>query len=423
MKFLSKKSIGVDISDDTIEVVELVKYGGIIKILNQGRVTIGPGIVEHGRIKDEKSLSESIKRVFKKASLDPIEDKKIFFAIADSNVYEHIFNVESKMVGKNEIEDLISQEVEKFIPVKENDLMVDYRILGKKSGRADIMLTAIERAVILEWDSFFKSLDIEIEDIDVESSAIFRGLFAKPVKSLVAIVDIGANSTNVSVFDSRGLRYSHVINMAGDKFTADLASQMKIDPKKADSIKTKVGLGGKSKDILQASIAPLANNLLALLGYFEKKHGQKIKNILLVGGSSKIKGLPAYLADYLKVEVSLGQSIVSPGDKTFKYIEAIGLALRPVRSSKLIYGLSFDDIKRSNKSKKRKKAPAKKITTSQPNTETSVDRSSVNNKLLFQKIALTGIIVIGIILIALSFMYREYDRNNRTEAVAIQINI
>ena len=57
---LTKRSIGIDIADRTIEVVELEKSGLRVKIKNLSRVSLSPGIVEKGQIKDEKLLSEAI---------------------------------------------------------------------------------------------------------------------------------------------------------------------------------------------------------------------------------------------------------------------------------------------------------------------------------------------------------------------------
>ena len=61
MSLIYKTTFGLDVSDASIEALELKKSFGKIKILSYGRVKLNPGIVENGEIlkKDEVQFGEA----------------------------------------------------------------------------------------------------------------------------------------------------------------------------------------------------------------------------------------------------------------------------------------------------------------------------------------------------------------------------
>lgn len=67
------KSFGLDISDDSIKFIKLIKKGNEIKIKSFGEKKIPEGIVEFGEIKDEEKIKEilsTFKKEYKLKSFD-----------------------------------------------------------------------------------------------------------------------------------------------------------------------------------------------------------------------------------------------------------------------------------------------------------------------------------------------------------------
>jgi len=305
INIFSKKSVGLDIADHTIEAVELIKKGAKVEISSLGRVLLEPGIIERGRIKDEKKLLEAVKRSLANAKPKPIVKKEIIFGLPESQVYTHIF--ELKPHNKKERQALILEQAYKNIPLKKEDLLFSYKVLKETKENIEILLVATSREVVLEWQQFFQKLGLEVEVFDIESLATFRGLFSKPSKEPVCVVDIGAASTNIAIFDRKGLRYSRSINIAGNVFTQEIAKAMKIDSEKAEKQKIKIGLTNKNNQIfpiLIKALEPLSREIKTLLNYLQEKTGEKVKEIILVGGSSKLKGIN----DYFKTDIDFTNS-------------------------------------------------------------------------------------------------------------------
>jgi Tfp pilus assembly PilM family ATPase len=63
MKFLKNKSVALDISDYSLELVELQKNGSKITVSKMSRAKLEPGLIERGRIKDADKLRSCVKNL------------------------------------------------------------------------------------------------------------------------------------------------------------------------------------------------------------------------------------------------------------------------------------------------------------------------------------------------------------------------
>src|SRR3989339_175538 len=313
-----KKSVGLDISDHTIEVAELKKSGNNIRLSNLGRVQLDKGVVVNGRIRNKTKLSETLKNVLKSTQPNAVKSVDFVFGLSESCVFTHIFKI--KNTKEEMFEQEILKEIKNTIPIEAKRLLYDYRIFQpynynvfntsnaeKKKGDEDIFvrLVAVEKNIIFEWNDFFKENGLNIEIFDIESLATFRGMFDDFPENPVCIVDIGANKTKISIFTLFGLEYSFLLSIAGNDFTDIVSKYFKIDFEKAEKIK----------------------QLKLNIDYFEEKNNQAVKKIVFIGGSSKMNGLFDYLNLLdLQHEFQLGSHQYE--NVNLEYIEAIGLNFR-----------------------------------------------------------------------------------------------
>src|SRR3989339_441867 len=277
-----KKSVGLDISDHTIEVAELKKSGNNIRLSNLGRVQLDKGVVVNGRIRNKTKLSETLKNVLKSTQPNAVKSVDFVFGLSESCVFTHIFKI--KNTKEEMFEQEILKEIKNTIPIEAKRLLYDYRIFQpynynvfntsnaeKKKGDEDIFvrLVAVEKNIIFEWNDFFKENGLNIEIIDIEK--------AEKIKQ------------------EKGFVYE------------------KKDKKLENEIKEKF------KEII--------NQLKLNIDYFEEKNNQAVKKIVFIGGSSKMNGLFDYLNLLdLQHEFQLGSHQYE--NVNLEYIEAIGLNFR-----------------------------------------------------------------------------------------------
>ena len=331
---LGKQAVGIDIADNSIEIAQVKMSFGKPKVISLGRVILADSIVEFGRIKNAEKLSLALKETLSLAKPHAIKIKDIVFGLPERQVFLSHFHLPPHERKKREA--MILEEILVNIPVVEKDLVYSFRVLSENKDGLEILVAGSKKSVVFEWQDFFKKNSLNVKIFDIEMLAAFRDLFSALPEKPVCVIDIGTTTSFLGIFDKAGLRYERVINCAGNNFTSAVAQAEDLDAKKAEVEKIKFGLNSKHKkaaEALMAEVKYIAEEIKTTLAFFKKQNNIDVAEIVLVGGSSQLIGLDKYLAQILKLPVSIGS--VSPVGKKapLEYIEAIGLALRALDNS------------------------------------------------------------------------------------------
>ena len=348
LKSKNKHAIGLDISDRTIEVVHISLEKKQITLKSSNRVTIPSGVVVGGRIKKNKTLNEAVKKAFKEAKPYPISTEKVVFGLPESQVYTRVFFATLK--SEKNIPEAVNKEITKNIPIPENKLTYDVRILSKqrvngrtKGTRFEILIVAVEKEVVTEWLHFLSSSRIGVEGFDIETFASARGLFESAPPHPFCVVDIGAGSTSIGIFNKHGLQFSLSGDIAGDQFTKSISRALKISYSEADKLKKTHGVSNPEEKVfavLVKQLEEIRKDIAGAIAYVKRKSDLSVKEIILIGGSSQLKGIESYFEKNLNIPVRRGKSILSPVKRTkvnqLFYLSAIGLAMRNINPSRAL---------------------------------------------------------------------------------------
>ncbi|MFH1522565.1 MAG: pilus assembly protein PilM [Patescibacteria group bacterium] len=424
--FLNKSSIGLDISDRTIEVVKLVKINWKVKIESLNRAKLSPGIVERGRIKNKERLGEEVKKVLADVWHAPIKTREILFALPESQVYNHIFNL--KEVNEKEREELILKEALNNIPIEGDDLVYSYKVISKSKDITKILIVASSLQVILEWQQFFNENSLRVNGFDNEILANFRSIFLSKINYPICLVDIGSATTNITIFNDGNLHYSNIVFKAGDFFTREIEKKLKLTPNKAEDQKLIAGLnkGNKVSGILIKSIKPILDELQLSIDFWQKNYKQKIKKIVLVGGSARLKGLIDYLSSNLKIDTNIGTSIFRDKKADLLYLGAIGIALRGInkewaKDPIIKIPASHAHNPKEESEKEQNGAGPERQNAGELNGQEKIMESDNSANIKFKIIALIITLIIGAVLISLAFWYRGTQINKREVKLKVQI--
>jgi cell division protein FtsA len=172
------------------------------------------------------------------------------------------------------------------------------------------------------------------------------------IESGVAVIDIGGATTGVSVFEEGDLQYVGVIPVGGVNITNDLAIGLKTDPEIAEKVKIQYASAVTHKDNEGVSIkqdkeifsfmtqdideiveARLEEIFEAVNKELKKagRAGQLPSGVVLVGGTSNIKGVAEFAKQQLGVAARVGKpggfgGVADDIDKP-QYAAAVGLML------------------------------------------------------------------------------------------------
>lgn len=310
-----KPSFGLDISDYSIEVLQLKKRG---KILAFARIIIEQGIVNDGKILNKEKLTEKIKEVITKAK---IRASRVVLSLPESRVFIHIFKLPSITY--------LEEEAKKIIPLESEKIYFDFQVISKTKDKQEILYVATLKEIVDSYQEVLDKAGFEPIVFDIESAALGRALLRNlKLKTNAMIVDIGARTTNISIFDKNLLlRLSAIVPVAGNQWTQAIAQKLKVSLLEAEKLKRKCGLdpeksakisskfrqtnkageekeGGRVLFVLQKEIQPIIEKIKEAIEYY----GQKIEKIFLVGGSAKTPKIADYFSANLDLEVVIGKS-------------------------------------------------------------------------------------------------------------------
>ena len=339
--FWHQPSVGLDIADRSIEAAELVRRGRNLVVVALGRQPLSAGVVERGEIKDEAKFAGALRLVLNLAKPRAITPERIYFGLPESQVYLHSFSVPTSTISRSALEALIIKEAREHVPLEVDDLAFGYKPLGvSPDGPSRYLIAAASQRVLNEWQTFFHSLGYAV-DFDLETLALFRSL-GLPASAPVAVADFGAVTTNIAVFDARGLRYTRTLSFGAEALTENLVNSLKVSPDEAEKQKREVGLidpDSKIFTILLKGLASLRDELKITLDYYERWSGKKVEALYLAGGGSELRGLADYLQSNLEIAVTVARSAFL--NQPLVYLEALGLALKAFASRREREELAF----------------------------------------------------------------------------------
>ena len=180
---------------------------------------------------------------------------------------------------------------------------------------------------------------LEVEQLVLNSSASSLAALTADERDLgVALVDIGAGTTDVAIFTGGSIRHTAVIPIAGDLITSDIAMALRTPTKDAEEIKVEhgvakqmladpaaqvevPGLGDRaprmlSKQALAGVIEPRVEEIFALVQQVIRESGYEellSSGIVLTGGSAVMPGMVELAEDIFLKPVRRGNPTYSGG--------------------------------------------------------------------------------------------------------------
>ena len=334
-RFTEEQIIGLNISDFSVEAVVLYKKRKSWRLVSFARYRLSPGIVENGEILQPDKFKEELKKMFSLAKPRAMRANSVFLSLPDSRTFSRLLSLPKSLRHK----DLIiaaHNRAEEFIPEDKENLTPALKILPINNSQTEIFYTAAQKGLLKEWVQIFESMGLDIIGITLESISSYAGISESLKKEDTLLVDIGARTTNAAIFDAQGIRDSINIDIAGDNITNTLVTKLNISHTSAEEKKQKIGMDpaideGKVMWVIQGQMQPMADELKRFVTFYEESSGRKLKNMILIGGTSQIKGLNKYLGDNLNLKVLPLETILkgqklSEHFQEVKYINALGLA-------------------------------------------------------------------------------------------------
>jgi cell division protein FtsA len=211
--------------------------------------------------------------------------------------------------------------------------------IGMSGGRLEVKVHIVTGAQSAAENivKCVRRCGLEAEQLVLNPSASSAAVLTDDEKSLgVAMVDIGAGTTDVSIFTDGSVRHTAVIPIAGDLITSDIAMALRTPTKDAEDIKVDFGvakqlladpnehvevpgLGDRaprmlSRQALAGVIEPRVEEIFSLVHQVIRESGYEellSSGIVLTGGSAVMPGMVELAEDIFLKPVRKGTPLYS----------------------------------------------------------------------------------------------------------------
>lgn len=323
-------SVGLDIGNFSVKVAQLKQSR-----LSKERY-LSFGISEIKGAKSRASVVEAIKAAAGEAKL---ESNKANLSIYGPEIVMRYITL--PCLELKELSHCLDFELERYIPGKKKEgLVIDYKILYKLlNNQMVVLLLALERSIMEERLNLVRDCGLIPNGVNIDSLALMNAFMAAQLnakyKGVTAILDIGHSVSKLVVFRGDTLYFSRDINN-GVYDLVKLACE-----------RTNVGfnlineLGPDAREKAQELYAAIRANLNGLIDelrlsfeYCWRHLQQKIGQLYLSGGGSKIKIIENTLASSLSLNVA-------PIDVTQAFKTAQGIKRENLKESGPLFNVAI----------------------------------------------------------------------------------
>ena len=335
--------VSMDIGTRTVIGMAGIRENDVVKILAWDLEEHRERVMYDGQVHDIDQVAKAVKKV--KMCLEAqtgCEIKKVSVAAAGRSLKTYKVVVERDIDPKFEIErDVISsieiegiQIAQKEIEKKNDDNGTSYfcvgytvinyylneNLMGKLEGHkgskiaVEILATFLPRVVVDSLYSVIAKAGLEVASLTLEPIAAMNVVLNTNLRLLnVAMVDIGAGTSDIAITKGGSVVAFAMAPIAGDEITESLAEAYLLDFKTAE--KVKISLSKKSiikfKDIMGVKFILTAEEILEkirpsikiladeIAKKIEEFNGKSPSAIFLIGGGSQIPMLPLLLSETL----------------------------------------------------------------------------------------------------------------------------
>ena len=300
--------LGVDISSTAVKLLQLSRNGNRFRVDHYAVEPLPPNAVVEKNIVEVEAVGEAIRRALARSGS---KAKHAAAAVAGSAVITKIIPMPADL-DEHEMEAQVELEAVNYIPYPIDEVSLDFEVLGAMPNSPDMVqvLLAASRSENVELRSSALELaGLTAKVMDVEAFAV-ENAFALVASELpvapdgvVALVDIGATMTTLSVLRAGRSIYSREQVFGGKQLTDEVMRRYSMSYEEAGLAKRQGGLPETYEvEVLEPFKEAAVQQISRLLQFFYAgSEFNRVDHIVLAGGCAVLPGLPAMVEEQLGV--------------------------------------------------------------------------------------------------------------------------
>ncbi|WDG80787.1 pilus assembly protein PilM [Pseudomonas chlororaphis] len=313
----SKKAsslLGIDISSTSVKLLELSRVGNRFRVEAYGVESLPANAVVEKNIVEPEGVGHALSRLL--ARVRP-GAKHAALALAGSAVISKVIEMEAGL-SDDDRESQLKVDADQYIPYPLDEASIDFDVLGysaRNPERVDVLLAACRKEHIEVREAALEFAGLTARVVDLEACALERSFAlaaGSPVDRTVALVDIGATLTTLSVVHEGQIIYSREQLFGGHQLTEHIQRRYGLSIEEADLAKKQGGLPDDYvSEVLQPFQEAVVQQVSRSLQFLQASGPQRqVDSILLAGGSASVPGLAPLIEQRLGLPVLISNPFV-----------------------------------------------------------------------------------------------------------------
>lgn len=319
MGLFSKKSyVGLDLGHHMLKAVQVERQAGGWKVTKSGSILTPPDAIKDGVVVDSTATTAAIKQLLKESHIHATSAN---IAVAGGSVV--VRSVRIPKMPESTLRKSIKFEASRYVPSSVEDSYIEFEIIGNtEDNQMDVIVVAAPKDIVESRMQACMDAGLEIEAVDIEAFAMYRSLVEADQEHdwsamTIALVDIGASMTNMSVVQKGAFAMTRSIPNGGHVLTDALKSYFKLSDEDAESGKAALDVSElvdaeKPKEnpplrVLQPHLDDLIREIRRSLNYYQSQLGdaaddKQVSLVMVTGGGAKLPGFATYVEHKLGVK-------------------------------------------------------------------------------------------------------------------------
>lgn len=309
LDFISKKHkplIGLDISSTTVKLLELSKQGSGYRVENYSVKPLPANSVVEKNINEPEAVAQVLRALVQGART---KTKDAAVAVSGSSVITKLVEMPGDL-SDEQMEAYISTEADQYIPYPLEEVALDFDVQGpsaKNPDQVEVLLAACRsenvetRVTVLQVAGLVpKVVDVEAYTME-RAFGLIREQFEDQDEQVVAILDIGATMTTLSVLIDGKTIYTREQLFGGKQLTEEIQRRYGLSAEEAGLAKKQ---GGLPDDYETEVLEPFKDAVVqqvtrSLQFFFSSSQYNDVDHIVLAGGVASLEGLGGLIEEKL----------------------------------------------------------------------------------------------------------------------------
>lgn len=308
----SRSLVAIDIGSSSIKVVEMSGRGQR-RLRSIGLQVLPLGTVMDGMIQNPEVVKDVLRELLGKLKIRP-RGRRAAIAISGSSVLVKRVTVTGK---GQDLTEQVYYEAEQQLQADMAEIYFDYSKVGPDAGGEggqSVIMVGAKRDLVEQYVSILRGIGMRAAVIEcgIFSTANMFEYNYGAVSGLIAVVNVGAAMTQVSLIFQGEFVFTRDIPIGGEEYSRRIMERIGCDHENAESLKVAASQGDAN---VPQELAPLLGEVneqlvsdvqLTLDHFYQTAAGLGgLTGIFLTGGGARVLGLDAALAATLQVPVQI----------------------------------------------------------------------------------------------------------------------